>query len=303
MLCHKCGADVSNKSKYCPACGAQLFNSSNTENNVLNTAKPEEPKKKKKFSWVFIFIILAFAILFLLPQCFFGHEWSEATCVEPETCTRCGDTIGKALGHKWSEATCTEPEICTICGTVGKEAPGHKWSEATCLSLSTCSVCGETQGKLAGHKWKNATCSSPKICSICKKTEGQPLEHSWSPATDIDPQTCVNCGLMQPLPRPRTGEVFEGKNKSLSSTLLTKNETELDAYIILKDAQSTVVYSFYIRANEKKYVPVPSGEFYLYLSQGTEWFGPENYFGEGTKPYRDSNLMDFNTYWWTYTLT
>ena len=81
---------------------------------------------------------------------------------------------------------------------------------------------------------------------------------------------------------------------------MLENESNLDCYVVLKNIDTEPVYSFYIRANEEKHIPVPSGEFYLYLCQGTDWYGPEYYFDEGTEPQLDSDLMDFNSYWWTY---
>lgn len=32
-----------------------------------------------------------------------SHEWEEATCTEPETCSLCGETQGEALGHEDAE--------------------------------------------------------------------------------------------------------------------------------------------------------------------------------------------------------
>ena len=89
------------------------------------------------------------AVVVELTSC--DHEWAEATCTEPATCTKCGKTDGEALGHDWQEATCTEPETCSRCGETEGEALGHEWIEATCTEPETCSVCGETQGDPLGH--------------------------------------------------------------------------------------------------------------------------------------------------------
>ncbi|MCM1047208.1 MAG: hypothetical protein NC433_02135 [Clostridiales bacterium] len=45
-----------------------------------------------------------------------GHEWAEATCTEPKTCSKCGETEGQALGHTWMEATFAAPKTCSVCG-------------------------------------------------------------------------------------------------------------------------------------------------------------------------------------------
>ena len=85
-----------------------------------------------------------------------GHDWIDATCTEPKTCDRCGETEGTALGHNWAtewssnadnhwhactrcdakndevahtpdrtEATETDPIKCTVCGYVIESATGH----------------------------------------------------------------------------------------------------------------------------------------------------------------------------------
>ncbi len=40
-----------------------------------------------------------------------GHEWEDATCTDPKTCSRCGETSGSALGH-------TDGAKCERCGLV-----------------------------------------------------------------------------------------------------------------------------------------------------------------------------------------
>ena len=89
----------------------------------------------------------------LLSACCVDHEWQDATCTNPRTCSKCEETEGDALGHNWEEATCISPK--------------------------TCSVCGETTGAVLDHEWKEATCSAAKTCLICEKTEGEPIEHVW----------------------------------------------------------------------------------------------------------------------------
>lgn len=88
------------------------------------------------------------------------HEWVEATCTEPRTCSAGGETEGEALGHTWVEAACTEPK--------------------------TCSVCGETEGEALGHEWQEATYESPKTCSVCSLTEGEPLPQPYAEANGLE---------------------------------------------------------------------------------------------------------------------
>lgn len=101
-----------------------------------------------------------------------AHEWAEATCTQPETCTLCGETKGTPLGHdvqNWAttkEATCSEEGmregVCARCGeticervAVIAHTPGD-WEitkESTVNSSGTitagteeqkCTVCGKT---------------------------------------------------------------------------------------------------------------------------------------------------------------
>ena len=45
-------------------------------------------------------IFLGLLLVFCLSSCACQHEWKEATCTEPKTCTKCGETEGEALGQK-----------------------------------------------------------------------------------------------------------------------------------------------------------------------------------------------------------
>ncbi len=111
-----------------------------------------------------IFLIIAL----VLTICFFSgckknnieaceHNFSDATCTSPSTCTKCGETRGTALGHDWLDATYESPK--------------------------TCKRCGATEGDPVGehtHVFKKATCTKPKICRICSFEEGSPLGHEES---------------------------------------------------------------------------------------------------------------------------
>ena len=81
-----------------------------------------------------------------------GHDFGEATCSEPATCSRCGETTGETLAHTWADATCTTPKTCTVCGETEGELLEHagEWvivKEAQIgeagLKQLICTVCGE----------------------------------------------------------------------------------------------------------------------------------------------------------------
>lgn len=91
-------------------------------------------------------VIATLFLSVLLAACGHEHTWVAATCTEPATCSKCGETDGEPLGHTWSEATCTAPKTCSVCGEVEGEALGHDWEPATHEAPETCRRCGETRG-------------------------------------------------------------------------------------------------------------------------------------------------------------
>lgn len=98
-------------------------------------------------------LLSAFILSLLLSGCCLRHEWIPATCTQPQTCAKCGKTIGAALGHGWADATCAQPQTCTVCGETQGNALGHtvpNWSvvtESSCAAEGAeeggCTVCGE----------------------------------------------------------------------------------------------------------------------------------------------------------------
>ena len=55
-----------------------------------------------------------------------SHEWIDATCTSPKTCSLCEETEGSAKGHTpGAAATCTTSQNCTVCNTVITPATGH----------------------------------------------------------------------------------------------------------------------------------------------------------------------------------
>jgi hypothetical protein len=95
--------------------------------------------KRVPLGFIALFVLLAFV------GCKCRHEWIEATCSEPRTCSLCGKTEGTAPGHFWIGATCTKPKSCSLCGETAGTAPGHSWVEATSVSPKICSVCQEME--------------------------------------------------------------------------------------------------------------------------------------------------------------
>ncbi len=120
-----------------------------------------------------ICLMLTLVLALSLAACGCDHEWKNADCENPITCSLCGKTEGEALGHSWEDANCESPKTCSACGETEGEALGHSWGDANCENPMTCSVCGATEGEALGHDWKDATTEEPKTCATCGATEGE----------------------------------------------------------------------------------------------------------------------------------
>ncbi len=122
------------------------------------------------------------------------HQWAEADCQNPKTCTLCGETQGAVLDHSWVDATCLQPKTCSRCKATEGEAIDHVWVDATCQKAKHCSLCNTLDGKPLEHDWEPANCETPKSCKDCGATEGAPIGHAWSKADCENPRTCGLCG-------------------------------------------------------------------------------------------------------------
>lgn len=116
------------------------------------------------------------------------HDWAEATCETPKTCTKCGRSEGEISDHKFSETTCTTNSVCITCGLWNERAFGHDYSPATCTSPRICKTCGYEKGE-PEHDYTEATCLTSKICTLCGAEDGKPLGHKLTTAV-IEP-TCT----------------------------------------------------------------------------------------------------------------
>ena len=119
-----------------------------------------------------------------------NHEFIEATCETPKTCTKCGETEGVALGHNWVDATCEKAKHCTRCEKTEGVALGHNWVDATCEKAKHCTRCEKTEGVALGHNWVDATYEEAKHCTRCEKTEGEPLKR---PTEEDSAKGCSKC--------------------------------------------------------------------------------------------------------------
>ena len=153
------------------------------------------PNSKKWGVITLVSFVLFVASVVLMPTC--EHEWVEADCESPKTCSLCEATEGEALGHSWMDPTCTDPRICDVCGLEEGGALGHEWVEATCAAAKHCSRCELTEGEPLAHTWKDATCLLPKTCAACSETEGEALGHDYSEMEIVKKASCTETGYAE----------------------------------------------------------------------------------------------------------
>lgn len=123
--------------------------------------------------------------LTLFTGCCLSHDWTEADCVTPKTCAKCGETEGEALEHTWQDTTCAAPKTCTKCGETEGEPLEHTWEDATCTAPKTCTVCNGTEGEAPGHDFTYwylpTTISNPtemwRFCRVCDEQEKVPIDY------------------------------------------------------------------------------------------------------------------------------
>ncbi len=157
-----------------------------------------------------------------------GHQYESLvtlpTCTEEgyttHTCAECGysykDDMKEATGHKdGPDATCIEAQRCTVCGEVLKAALGHDYTQTvlqpTCMeqgyTVYACDRCGdcyrEAWGAPLGHVTNSsATCTEQEICTVCGDVVTEALGHDYvlvfTDATCTEGKyainTCQRCG-------------------------------------------------------------------------------------------------------------
>ena len=85
-----------------------------------------------------------------------GHDWADATCTAPKTCSRCGATEGNALGHdfavSWSSDASGHWHACSRCDAKDGEATHTPDREAaTETDPIKCSECDYIITAALGH--------------------------------------------------------------------------------------------------------------------------------------------------------
>ena len=122
-----------------------------------------------------------------------GHNWKDATCTSPKTCTLCLGTEGAALGHKDENH---DHKCDNNCGRVdiGSHADSNTDKDHVCdygcgVTLESCAdaendgdhkcdVCGKDD--VSAHNYGDATCGTPATCPECGATTGETAPHIYN---------------------------------------------------------------------------------------------------------------------------
>ncbi len=150
------------------------------------------------------------------------HEFSEATCTEPSTCTLCGETNGDALGHTWQEATCKLPKTCTVCEVTEGDPIDHTGGTATCLGRAKCDVCGKVYGEVGKHLYE-AEITTPEYLSTAA-TMVRPAVYFYA---------CVYCGAKGTERYAHGGTIMEELQNMYGDKL--ENGADADGYMYFTD--------------------------------------------------------------------
>lgn len=146
--------------------------------------------------------------IFLLSGCQCEHEWVEADCDTPKTCSKCEITEGTSLSHRWRDADCVTAKTCAECGTTEGEPLGHD------------------PGSWIIKKDKiNDTQHKERYCERCdellEKSEEEPIKHTpgyWDVKTDI-----------------LTARQYKERYCIRCNKLLEKTEEDIDSFVNLSE--------------------------------------------------------------------
>lgn len=144
-----------------------------------------------------LLLIAAFCMLFLSGCGEHEHTpGAEATCTEPQICSKCGEVLADAIGHRApSVVACTDPTRCMNCGAWLADAVGHTpGPEPTCTTAQVCEVCGIELAPALGHTAAEGPCTKPVLCAVCEEEIGPAPGHVPGEASCTAGVACMVCG-------------------------------------------------------------------------------------------------------------
>ena len=134
------------------------------------------------------------------------HDFADADCLNPKTCTVCGKTEGSALGHEWTTPDvdlCEVQSTCSRCGATDGENKEHspENDDNDCSTALNCGVCGKEILAAGEHSPEkdDGNCTTAQKCTVC----GQTAVDAKAEHTDSDHDyTCDNAGCQVTVGNP-----------------------------------------------------------------------------------------------------
>ena len=158
----------------CKKCGNTIFTSPcpycNTPVEETHPKRNSPHSKNNKYIILAVVAILVIGIIIGISQCEreCKHDWKEATCTEPKTCTKCGVTEGNRLWHDYV-GNCEEYGRCSRCGDTLPTKYSHRYS-GNCEEYGSCIDCGKTSPEVLEHKWNGNVHTGAISCSRCENS-------------------------------------------------------------------------------------------------------------------------------------
>ena len=122
-----------------------------------------------------------------------GHRFSEWTQTQAPTCTADGEERRDckncdafetqsvvSTGHDWADATCTEPQTCSVCGATQGKALDHSFVDYVSDNNATCTADGT----------KTAKCERCNATDTIKDVDSK-LDHSFTNYVSNEDATCT----------------------------------------------------------------------------------------------------------------
>lgn len=148
---------------------------------------------------------------------------------------------GCGCKHQWAEASCTAPKTCTLCGEIEGEPLPHNYSPATCASPSVCKDCGLRQGEALPHaNVTEANYQDPAQCLDCGAVLGDPL-------TPIYEEKGISMNLQPGVPAPYVTTCWKDPEQATTGTAILTDCGVLDENAI---AQWNEIFDFPLEARE-----------------------------------------------------
>ena len=203
----------------------------------------EEKMRKVKLSLSLLLMAVGLCVmLFVLSACDLTNMPNN-----PENTT----DSGTGCDHEWKDASCTDPQTCTKCGETRGEERGHNWKDATCKSPKKCSVCKKTKGEKLEHAYVEVE-STPASC-----TDSGSIEYVCENCEETNVETYVlteqDANEVYELAKNSVGEILTYDSKGAEYALGSCFVYSEDGKIVTNYHVIDGAYSATVTLNEEEY--------------------------------------------------